>query len=1245
MSEPQQHIGPDLLNRLVKAGEGRLDDAELEKAAQHAAVCRDCGRLLSRLRAAQTQLDGLRLAISEERMRTPECPPESDWTRLAAGLLEPAESAAHMDHAAKCSFCGPLLRAAVEDFSGELSEEEKRLLGELPSSRKDGQQPLAARLASGGASTSASEPRPAPARRRWIWVWSVGSIAAAAAIFFAFLILGRRNAPQHSAGQLLAQAYSDSRVLQLRIPGAAYAPLATERGENAALPLPLLRAEVLIARQLAAHPSSGAWLALDGRAQLVEGHFGPARTTLERALRFQPDSPSILTDLATAEYEMGLAEGRDEDFMSAAQHLSQALQLDPKSEVALFNRALVYERIGSLPLAMDDWQRYLKLDPASEWATKVARLHLDRLKKQLSASPKAELAPSDPRAAAAWLAAGMKRPRERSGAMNSADEQLLDVAVKNWLPDAYSRPGSQSPERRAERTALSRLADELARKHGDHWLEDVLASPSTPSTAPGLESLAEAVRLNEAGRPDEGLKQARRALKLLGASRNPAALRAQTELAYAYELESNQAAACLGAARRGLDELGRRPYPWIEGQLLLEKAVCDNILWHLTDYRLATRRAVSVARKSDYGALYLRAIGFQAGFATEVDNYREAWRGDRTGLEEYWSGEYPPIRAYQFLSDMTFDAEDAGDWMVAEALAREGVGMIRQTPNRSWEATARFRLATLANLAGDRTTAREEFERASALFASLPPDPSILTYEGVCQINLADFEVQTGEPALALDRLLRMRPEVEEATGTAFAPNYFRALGEAYLAEGNVPKAEDSLLDAAAIAERGLFSLHSGADRVSWTGWYAGVYRGLVRTELDGRKDPVAALGLWEWYRSGPVRAQEKAGDSRERFLAMAPSARISSDAAEFARLRTQLAAWVRSRQTGLRKETVVSYAQFRDGIEIWTMDDRGITAHWVAVPKREFDRTARRFGRECADPKSNLDLLRSDGRKLYGWLIAPVSETLSPDRLIAFETDRAIGEIPFAALVNPQGAYLGSRFAILLSPGLGYENARGGNARFTRDDRLLSIGAPAIAGAWASLFPPLPEADSEARAVAADFRHATVLIGRAASAEAVMHALPETQILHFAGHALAEGSRTGLLLAAGAEAPGANPGTGRDRGAEVLAAGEIDSRELRECRLAVLSACSTASGEGAAIVDPQGLVGAFLLAGVPDVVASRWNVNSTATAKMMRAFYGGLLEGEPVPIALQRASESVQKDAATAHPYFWAAFNDYGRM
>ena len=110
-----------------------------------------------------------------------------------------------------------------------------------------------------------------------------------------------------------------------------------------------------------------------------------------------------------------------------------------------------------------------------------------------------------------------------------------------------------------------------------------------------------------------------------------------------------------------------------------------------------------------------------------------------------------------------------------------------------------------------------------------------------------------------------------------------------------------------------------------------------------------------------------------------------------------------------------------------------------------------------------------------------------------------------------------------------------------------------------------------------------------------------------------------------------------------MLAASALNPRNLRECRLAVLSACSTAGGEGAALGDPGNLVGAFLLAGVPEVVASRWNVNSAVTTTLMRVFYQRVLDGDSVALALQRAGESVRQSPETAHPFFWASFSAYG--
>jgi CHAT domain-containing protein len=149
---------------------------------------------------------------------------------------------------------------------------------------------------------------------------------------------------------------------------------------------------------------------------------------------------------------------------------------------------------------------------------------------------------------------------------------------------------------------------------------------------------------------------------------------------------------------------------------------------------------------------------------------------------------------------------------------------------------------------------------------------------------------------------------------------------------------------------------------------------------------------------------------------------------------------------------------------------------------------------------------------------------------------------------------------------------------------------------------------------------------------------LPQAEIFHFAGHALTGGKRIGLLLAAGDSESEA----GDD--ADVLSGSELNAGDLHECRLAVLSACSTAAGNGTALVDPGSLVGEFLLAGVPDVVASHWNVDSTVTTRLMTAFYKNLVAGAPVALALNGAANTIRKSPMTAHPYDWAAFSVFGR-
>jgi CHAT domain-containing protein len=84
--------------------------------------------------------------------------------------------------------------------------------------------------------------------------------------------------------------------------------------------------------------------------------------------------------------------------------------------------------------------------------------------------------------------------------------------------------------------------------------------------------------------------------------------------------------------------------------------------------------------------------------------------------------------------------------------------------------------------------------------------------------------------------------------------------------------------------------------------------------------------------------------------------------------------------------------------------------------------------------------------------------------------------------------------------------------------------------------------------------------------------------------------------------------------------------------------------GEKESAIDPEDLVRGFLRAGVPQVIASRWNVDSAATAAFMDEFYSELLAGGSLAGVLTGAAGKIRSNPDMSHPYYWAAFTGFGR-
>jgi len=112
-----------------------------------------------------------------------------------------------------------------------------------------------------------------------------------------------------------------------------------------------------------------------------------------------------------------------------------------------------------------------------------------------------------------------------------------------------------------------------------------------------------------------------------------------------------------------------------------------------------------------------------------------------------------------------------------------------------------------------------------------------------------------------------------------------------------------------------------------------------------------------------------------------------------------------------------------------------------------------------------------------------------------------------------------------------------------------------------------------------------------------------------------------------------------------LLHAYEIQNLDLK-ADLVVLSACDTGHGTIDEGEGPMSLARAFVYAGIPSTVMSKWKVNDLSGSKIVSAFYHQLTKGARKDIALQNAKKhylSEEADFITAHPYYWAALSQIG--
>lgn len=273
----------------------------------------------------------------------------------------------------------------------------------------------------------------------------------------------------------------------------------------------------------------------------------------------------------------------------------------------------------------------------------------------------------------------------------------------------------------------------------------------------------------------------------------------------------------------------------------------------------------------------------------------------------------------------------------------------------------------------------------------------------------------------------------------------------------------------------------------------------------------------------------------------------------------------------------------------------------------------------EASDPKAD-----EQGRKLYTRLIAPIAAEIKGKK-VTFSPHAALHYLPFGAL-NDGKKYLLETYSLRIMPSasaLAYVRTD----KPSKAGKVLALGNPDLDDPKLDL----PAAQNEAKQVAALFPSSKALIRKDASKVAVKELGSGFSILHIASHGQFDAAtplNSGLLLA------------GRNDEQSRLTVSDLYSMHL-DTELVTLSACETALGKVASGDDVVGLTRGFLYAGARSIVASLWQVDDAATAKLMTAFYKNLAQKQDQREALRLAQIETKK--AYPHPFYWAAFQITG--
>jgi len=1011
-----------------------------------------------------------------------------------------------------------------------------------------------------------------------------------AAIALLVILAGCRG--DSPAARMRASAGKGERTVEARLTGFHWAAMRVQRAGRAGSPLDPGRLEVagaagaVIEQNASSHDAGVGYLMIDRDADAV--------AALQEAAQKSPNDAAIWSDLAAARYTLAVRGNNAYELPRALAAADRALRIHAALPDALFNRALIIERLGLAEAARRAWQRYLQADGTSKWADE-ALAHLGRLD---VITTDAEFRQAFGRATAA-VARGDAAPLAALSRTHPQDARKWGEApvLAEWAHAVIDGDAARA----AQPLSVARtIGQALSEANHEMLLADVVASIDRAANDPRrLRELAEVFAVYDQGRQHYGkrrIAEARQAFEqsVGGFARWGSPLSAVARYYVASALyddnRPDDAFRMLEDVNRSID---RDRYRGLDAQIKWELSLCamQRGAWAaaLGEAHEASRIFAALGESMNRANM----DAFTAQILGHMAQQRAAWRLWITTFAEF-SHAGAQDRLHSAVAEAIQKERAAGEYEAALALASIEAGQSAVRPHLTAHANA-IRARLLAAL--DDLPAAAAAVRAARQNVAAVPDDALRARAAVA-VDIAE------SIAVRRSDARRSKALLDQAAGFFVSRGDRQFLPDVYLQRGRTLLQQNDQATALADFEAGIREM--------------AVQRATVQDSLRSN-----------FYDSAPDLFAETIGlllrrGETDRAFAYADGARAQSLSEQLGGAGAAPGAVdLRGIQQALPADTaLLEYAILPDSVAIFCVTPKGYEV--VQMP-RDWNalRGAVSQFRDSLERASAIERIQKQAADLRRLLIGGVAPKIAGARHLIVVPDRELNSIPFAALYDgATGRYLIEDYSISVAPSARFAVRRTAAATTP----ALVIGDPKSDGG-----PALPDAMREAQAIAAMYPAATLLVAERATRARFIESAEGSAIIHYAGHADSDEADTyGILRLAASE-------DGRSAGA--LDAADIARLKLRNAPLVVLAACGTIRGEADHVEGMPSVASAFLAAGARGVVGTLWEINDDVAARLFRRIHEQILAGQSAPAALRNAQIELARDsdARLRHPSSWA--------